>query len=136
MRLSGHKILPSQHVCAPSATTIKLLRGKMVRYRLSPIVVRGGTPIGGAVNDSQTVFGRLPAHKAKRATHYVPPLLIRLDAKIGQVHRPETNGAVRPCPKANSKLTPKPEPQANCAPLPGNPPAAMPPHPRRAANPL
>ena len=100
----------------PSATTAKLLGVKMVRNLLSPIVVRDGTPIGDVVDESQTVFGQLPADETYRATHSVTQLLFRLDAKIAQVQRPPVDGAVRPCPKPEPK--PKPKPQA--AGIPGS----------------
>ena len=76
----------------PSATTIKLLGAKMVWNLLSPIVVRDGTPLGDVADESQTVFGQLPADEANCATRFVTHLLTRLDAKIAQVQSPSRWG--------------------------------------------
>ena len=68
----------------PFAIAIKVVGVKMVQNLLSPIVVRNGTRVDNVVKESQTVFGRLPADEANRATHSVPQLLTHLDAKIAE----------------------------------------------------
>ena len=72
----------------PSATTTKLLGVKMVRNLLSQIVVWDGTPIADVVNESQTVFGQLPADEANHATHSVTQILTR------HLQRPPVDGGL------------------------------------------